>query len=107
MSAVALSKSQSFQTYLHMEHKNHERVSSVTYYVRPKRWQGLEKWWKSRRFKRISSPGWEKLTENDNIEEILKTHRYRYDFYPDNDSFHRVILFFVDIKKVTITTEFV
>jgi len=63
--------------------------------------------WKHRNFKRISAPSWEKLNPKyDNIEEIIKTHKYKYDTYPDNDSFHEIYEYTVKIKKVTTITEY-
>jgi len=62
--------------------------------------------WKRRHFKQINAPLWEKLNpERDNIEEIIKTHKYKYDTYPDNDSFHKIIEYTVEIKKVITITE--
>ena len=63
--------------------------------------------WKSRYFKQISAPLWEKLNpEKDNIEEIIKTYKYKYDTYPDNDCFHKIVEYTVEIKKVTTIIEY-
>ena len=48
-----------------------------------------------------------KLKETDNISEILKTHKYSFKFYPDNDDFNQTIEFEVDIKKITTKTEII
>lgn len=77
----------------------------IEYYVTPIDGSGVSGWWRHRRYKRINAPKWEKLKDKDNIEEILKTHRYTFDFYPDNDDFHQEIEFNVIIKKITITEE--
>ena len=64
--------------------------------------------WRHRYFKRQFAPLWEKLDpEKDNIEEIIKTHKYKYDTYPDNDCFHTIIEYTVEIKKVITTTEYI
>jgi hypothetical protein len=63
--------------------------------------------WKHRYFKRSNAPLWEKLNpEKDNIEEIIKTHKYKYDTYPDNDCFHEMIEYTVEVKKVTTIIEY-
>lgn len=63
--------------------------------------------WKRRYFKKQFAPLWEKLDSGyDNIEEIIKTHKYKYDTYPDNDCFHTVIEYTVEIKKITTITEY-
>ena len=63
--------------------------------------------WKRRYFKCFSAPLWEKLNSKlDNIEEIVKTHKYKYDTYPDNDCFHITIEYNVEIKKITTSIEY-
>lgn len=79
----------------------------VEYYVTPVDNSEISEWWGCRYYKRIRAPKWEKLKDKDNIEEILKTHRYTFDFYPDNDDFHEEVEFDVIIKKVTTILEFV
>lgn len=76
----------------------------VEYYVRPVADASIIYWWPHRYHKRISAPSWEKLKDTDNIGEILKTHKYTFDFYPDNDDFHEEVEFDVIIKKITKTT---
>lgn len=63
--------------------------------------------WRRRCFKKQFAPLWEKLNfKYDNIEEIIKTHKYKYDTYPDNDCFHEIIEYTVEIKKITTITEY-
>ena len=63
--------------------------------------------WKHRYFKRISAPSWERLDPRyDDIEKIIKTHKYKYDTYSDNDCFHEMIEYTVEIKKVTTIIEY-
>lgn len=58
-------------------------------------------WWKSRYYKKIYAPVWEKLDpKRDNINEIIKTHIYSFDTYPDNDDFHIVVNYDVEIKRI-------
>lgn len=75
----------------------------IEYYVTPIDGSEVSEWWRSRYYKRISAPKWEKLKDEDDIEKILKTHRYSFDFYPDNDDFHQEIEFDVIVKKITTT----
>lgn len=64
--------------------------------------------WKRRYYKRITAPLWEKLNpEKDNINEIIKTHKYKYDTYPDSDDFHNIVEYNVEIKKVTTIIEYI
>ena len=82
-------------------------MEETKYFVRCINDSNLQ-WWKSRYFKRQSAPLWEKLNpEKDDIEEIIKTHKYKYDTYPDNDCYHTVVEYTVEIKKVTTTTEYI
>lgn len=64
--------------------------------------------WRHRYFKQQFAPLWEKLNpKEDNIEKIIKTHKYKYDTYPDNDCFHTIIEYTVEIKKVITTIEYI
>jgi hypothetical protein len=74
----------------------------VEYYVACKPDDENIEWWRSRRYKRVEAPKWEKLdSKEDNIDEIIKTHQYTCETWPDNDDFHISITYNVDIKKVT------
>jgi len=83
-------------------------MEKVEYFVKCINDENLDVW-KCRYFKRINAPLWEKLNpQKDNISEIIRTHRYKYDTYPDNDCTHGIIEYTVEIKKVitVITTEY-
>lgn len=74
----------------------------VEYYVTCKPDDKELKIWNRRNYKRIEAPKWERLDpKKDNIEEIIKTHQYTRETWPDNDDYHVPITYNVDIKKVT------
>jgi hypothetical protein len=81
-------------------------MNKIEYFVKCINYDENYQLWRHRYFKKQFAPLWEKLNpEYDNIEEIIKTHKYKYDTYPDNDCFHIVIEYTVEIKKVTTIIE--
>lgn len=74
----------------------------IEYYVSCKKDDKNFKCWIKRKYKRVEAPIWEKLDQKeDNINEIIKTHQYTCETWPDNDDYHIPITYNVDIKKVT------
>lgn len=82
-------------------------MKEIKYFVRCINDSNLQLW-RHRYFKQQSAPLWEELDpKRDNIKEIIKTHKYKYDTYPDNDCFHTIIEYTVEIKKVITIIEYI
>lgn len=82
-------------------------MNKIEYFVKCINYDENYQLWRRRYFKKQFAPLWEKLDpEYDNIEEIIKAHKYKYDTYPDNDCFHTIIEYNVEIKKVTTIIEY-
>lgn len=62
--------------------------------------------WLHRNHKSIKATEWQEIDEEkDDVEEIIRTHKYVFETFPDNDDFHLPVEYNVDIKKITITSE--
>ncbi len=60
--------------------------------------------WYSRQYKTRKAPAWHKLKKSE-IENVLKTHKYTMDIYPQNDD--TCINYTFDVKVMKVTKEFV
>ena len=82
--------------------------NKIEYYVACRRDDEYHWLWTHRHYKKQKSSRWQKLnSEIDNIEEIIKTHQYTCEAWPDNDDYHFSHTFNVEIKKIVTITEII
>lgn len=82
--------------------------NKIQYYVACRRDDEYHRLWTYRHYKKQKSSRWQKLnSEIDNIEEIIKTHQYTCEAWPDNDDYHFSHTFNVEIKKIVTITEII